>query len=326
MRMLSLNGNDVRMQTRAFVVGILKSTTSVTTAMDVSAAQTPPGHLAPAPTPAPAPLPTPLPTPGPAQGSTAAAPTRQPAGLHTDPRPQGVGGTPSPSSSAPTTQQAPVRTAAPPRPTPPAVPASPGIAEDVNLLPVEDPWFSGWFEKQPEKRGKSKRRFLELYMASVPAEIRYYQAVRTDPVSRCLVGKKLKGSLKVDMASNVGCQGLALTIRNPDRLWVLSAESEAQAEAWAGMLRTIVADARAVHQGLNTGLARADADPAARCRVCSNKAMEGGGSTLSKRDAKALRKNMKKASSAERKRSNSTAATFNLPSDTDDSGDESSVA
>ena len=101
--------------------------------------------------------------------------------------------------------------------------------------------LQGWFTKQPERRGKCKRRFFTLtFTAEGTAEIQYFgkataAAIHDPTVSVDANGKKMmtgvnsKGSFTITPECVVECgagpgREFLLTITTNDRVWRLEAD------------------------------------------------------------------------------------------------------
>jgi hypothetical protein len=114
--------------------------------------------------------------------------------------------------------------------------------------------LSGWFRKQPEKRGKAKRRFFELhFLAMATAELRYFEkAVSGDErAPERLQGKNQRGECVVNHNSgvNVLTADCNLRIVNADRTWYFTAETAEECDLWGNMLMAVVDDSTALQQG-----------------------------------------------------------------------------
>ena len=84
----------------------------------------------------------------------------------------------------------------------------------------------GWFVKQAEKRGQSRRRYFELH----GMEILYFVDTDIDSVADQL------GAIAMSPATLIAAAGTQLTLTNPDRVWALTADTAAQAAEWEGVL------------------------------------------------------------------------------------------
>ena len=87
--------------------------------------------------------------------------------------------------------------------------------------PLPSASATGWLLKLQD-RGEDQRLFFELRQS----EVHFYKEADND------VGQLPQGHFCMSTASQVGRSGLQLTIVNPDRDWVLVAETDAQAKAW----------------------------------------------------------------------------------------------
>jgi hypothetical protein len=128
------------------------------------------------------------------------------------------------------------------------------------------PILSGWFSKQPEKRGKAQRRFFELHYLPLSAEIRYFEDVVFDPGARTQRGKnQAKGSVPVYHGSMIlfSSDKPDLVVHNPTRTWKLTADDVAQAKEWGELLRKVSSDAKAVDAGNADPRTRFNEAPAA---------------------------------------------------------------
>eukprot|EP00050_Salpingoeca_kvevrii_P000684 m.153956 g.153956 ORF g.153956 m.153956 type:complete len:2367 (-) comp10181_c0_seq1:22-7122(-) len=103
-----------------------------------------------------------------------------------------------------------------------------GVGGGAALTTIGGYDASGWLVKKAEKMGMDKRRFFVLQASSLD----YYEGVSA-------AGKpnNLKGSINLSPQSIVTNHGTELKIVNPDRNWLLTARSDADAQAWRERLR-----------------------------------------------------------------------------------------
>ena len=149
----------------------------------------------------------------------------------------------------------------------------------------------GWFLKAPEKRGKAKRRFLELIFTNGNTAIVEYFEKAAANANGMVSGVKSKGTFEIGGTSGIafGNGDGKLVITNMDRVWKLTAESPGQETQWGKLLRAVASDYAAVR------------DPKARYAVlaasgaASNDADLAAAMTLSKKDQKAAAKAAAKA-------------------------------
>ena len=89
------------------------------------------------------------------------------------------------------------------------------------------PQLADWFYKKPEKVGKPQKRFFQL----TGQEIEYFSKESKGK------GQDSKGKFFVGEDSKIEGSGLKLTITNPDRVWVLTAETTEVLTKWVVALR-----------------------------------------------------------------------------------------
>jgi hypothetical protein len=124
--------------------------------------------------------------------------------------------------------------------TPSASPATIGSAaasaldRPVSSISQSTSALAGWFVKKAEKHGKDRRRFFVLK----GSEVVYFEGEGSG------MGETEKGRFALHRLSNISAETTHLAIQNPDRTWVLTAESEALVRLWATRL-TAVKDALA---------------------------------------------------------------------------------
>jgi hypothetical protein len=158
--------------------------------------------------------------------------------------------------------------------------------------------LQGWFLKQPEKRGKWKRRFFTLTFTKYGStEIEYFEKAAPAVAGGggggggggsgngdgggggggLLVGVKLKGSfcITAECTAEYGPgpgRDFLLAIHTAERVWRLTAEEQAQPEMWGRLIAAAAADAAKVAAGDGT-------DPQTRfaCVGSTSGGSDGGG-------------------------------------------------
>eukprot|EP00047_Mylnosiga_fluctuans_P019018 m.77744 g.77744 ORF g.77744 m.77744 type:complete len:1563 (+) comp7929_c0_seq1:66-4754(+) len=104
-----------------------------------------------------------------------------------------------------------------------------------------------WLTKAGEGLGRDRRRWfiLQRGLASRALRLTYFANVRNN------VGVDRKGCIDIDGASSVGSEGCLITINNPGRLWKLTADTPAEADALAALMRRALEEARVAHDKMS---------------------------------------------------------------------------